>query len=394
MKTILHISDNHCSFDDRIFYKELVSLSSFYNCHLISGGNFKGEFTTMEGTALPAGIHHTINVIPYPVRFSRHIIVRVIRKICSPLINRLLARILIVICNNNEIKPDLIHFHDLDFYPIAKKLKLFFNCKLVFDCHEFYFSYHFQNKLNYSTLKKASKSILLLKQAVRISDYVISVTKNLDNIISLIMKSDNHLILYNSSLFPAKTNPGIPDGKIQLVHEGAMSFNRGLRLMLELFTDEYFRNNVKLTIIGSLKGAEETFFYDFCRDHRIDDTMVETTGWIPYEKLPDYLSGGIGIIFFEKTFNTYYGMPNKLFNYINASMPILSTHCAELSDFIEYNKIGRIVERDIDSIKMGLMEIISNYSFYLKNIQKIQEAVSWETEKNKLLGLYQNILGE
>jgi glycosyltransferase involved in cell wall biosynthesis len=164
--------------------------------------------------------------------------------------------------------------------------------------------------------------------------------------------------------------------------------------MLELFTDEYFRNNVKLKIIGSLKGAEETFFYDFCKEYKIDNNMVEVTGWIPYEKLPDYLFGNIGIIFFEKTFNAYYSMPIKLFNYISASMPILSTHCAELSEFIEYNKIGCIVERDISSIKTGLKELVSNYSFYLKNIQNIQYSVSWETEKSKLLGLYQNLLGE
>jgi glycosyltransferase involved in cell wall biosynthesis len=394
MKTILHISSNHCSFDDRIFYKELISLSSFYNCYLISGGNSRAELTTMGGGTVPEGIYNKINGIPYPVKFSRNIILRVIRKICSPLYNQFLTYILIAVCKNNGIKPDLIHFHDLDFHPIAKKLKAFFNCKLIFDCHEFYFSYHFQNKFDYRALKKTAKSILLLKQAIRSSDYVISVTRNLDNIISLMMKSDNHLVIYNSSLFPAKTNPGILDGKIQMVHEGTMTFNRGLRLMLELFTDEYFRNNIKLKIIGLLKGAEETFFHDFCKEYIIDDTMLEIIGWIPYEKLPDYLLGNIGIIFFEKTFNAYYGMPNKLFNYINASMPILATRCAELSDFIEYNKIGCIVERNIDSVRAGLKEIISNYSFYQKNVQNIQKSVSWKTEENKLWEIYQNLLGE
>jgi glycosyltransferase involved in cell wall biosynthesis len=87
-------------------------------------------------------------------------------------------------------------------------------------------------------------------------------------------------------------------------------------------------------------------------------------------------------------------LPNKLFNYINASMPILATHCAESSDFIEYNQIGCIVERNIDSVKTGLKEIFSNYSFYQKNVQNIQKSVSWEAEKSKLLGLYQNLLGE
>jgi glycosyltransferase involved in cell wall biosynthesis len=398
MKTILHISNHHSSFDDRIFYKELISLSSNYNCYLISGGNLSGKLTTMGGDTVAPGMHNNITIMPFPNSISRNIIMRIIRKIFVPVYNLLYYNACFIkianICKTANIKPDVIHFHDLDFYSIAKKLKKYFRCKLVFDCHEFYFSYCFQNKLSYTTLKKAAKSVMLLKQAVRSSDYVISVTKNLDNIISLIMKSDNHAIIYNSSLFPVKDALELMENRICLVHEGAMSFNRGLRLMLELFTDGYFRNNVKLKIVGSLEGAEKTFFYNFCEEHGIDDSMVEVTGWIPYEKLPGYLSGNIGIIFFEKTFNTYYGMPNKLFNYINASMPILSTHCAELSDFIEYNKIGCIVERNIDSIKMGLKELVSNYSFYQKNIKNIQNLVSWEAEKNKLISLYQKLLGE
>jgi glycosyltransferase involved in cell wall biosynthesis len=398
MKSILHISNHHSSFDDRIFYKELVSLSPLYKCCLISGGNSNGELTTMGGDTVSAGMYKNVTIMPFPDSVSRNIIMRILRKFFNPLYRALYNYICFIkitnICKSNDIKPDIIHFHDLDFFPTVKKIKTFFECKLIFDCHEFYFSYYFQNRLSYGTLKKAAKSIMILKQAVRSSDYVISVTKNLDNIISLIMKSDNHSIIYNSSLFPTRGALELPGNKICLVHEGAMSFNRGLRLMLELFTDEYFRNNVKLKIIGSLAGAEKIFFNDFCKEYKIDHTMVEVTGWIPYEKLPDYLSGNIGIIFFEKTFNTYYGMPNKLFNYINASMPILATHCAESSEFIETNKIGCIVERDIDSIKTGLKELAANYSFFQKNIQNIQNAVSWETEKTKLLGIYKNLLGE
>jgi glycosyltransferase involved in cell wall biosynthesis len=120
--------------------------------------------------------------------------------------------------------------------------------------------------------------------------------------------------------------------------------------------------------------------------------MIEITGWIDYEKVHEYLTGDIGIIFFEKAFNAYYSMPNKLFNYINAGLPILSVQCAESSELITTNKIGVIVERDINSIREGLHELITNYDYYQQNVRNAQKLFSWKNEEIKLLSLYKNLL--
>jgi glycosyltransferase involved in cell wall biosynthesis len=239
----------------------------------------------------------------------------------------------------------------------------------------------------------ASKCLLLLKKVVTSVDAVISVTKNLDNIISLMCGNKKHIIVYNSSLLPVKNARILPnENKITLLHEGMMRFDRGLKLMLELFTDEYFRKNIKLKIIGGISGDEREYYDKKIREYNIDDSMIEFTGWVDYENLHEYLTGDIGIIFFGITFNAYYGMPNKLFNYINAGMPILSTRCAELSDLISYNRIGCVVERDLNSIKAGIKEIMRNYNFYLENIKQIQAAYNWSNDEQKLISLYDSLL--
>jgi len=390
---ILHISNNHSSFDDRIFYKELVSLSKYYYCYLISGGNSDGMLTTMGKDLRPASIYNNVNILPYPVK--KNLFTRALRKLIPSIFNAICYYKLKKVCNNNNIKPSILHYHDLDFSQIAKKLQKYFNCKLIFDCHEFYFSYFFEKKLNFNNLKKAAKSLLLLKNAVRAVDATISVTKNLDNIVSLINKNKKHIVVYNSSLLPITDNNIIDinnNKKILLVHEGSMKFNRGLRLMMELFSDNYFRENVKLKIIGGIFGDESIFYKQKINEYCIDETMIELTGYINYEDIHKHLTGNIGIIFFEKTFNAYYSMPNKLFNYINAGLPILSTQCAELSDFISDNKIGYNVERNIDFIKEGINEIMTNYDFYKKNITEAQKLYTWENEQNKLLSLYDELL--
>jgi alpha-maltose-1-phosphate synthase len=396
-QTILHISNNHSSFDDRIFYKELVSLSKYYDCYLISGGGADGMLNTMGKDLRPAGVYNNVNILPYPLKNTKNIFIRAIRKFFPHLFNIMFDgffyRKLKKLCVKNNIKPSILHYHDLDFSKIAQKLRKYFNCKLIFDCHEFYFSYFFENKLSYRNLKKSAKSLLFFKNAVRNADAVISVTKNLDNIISLMNNNKEHIVVYNSSLLPITNNNVIDTNKkIVLLHEGSMKFNRGLRLMMELFSDNYFRDNVKLKIVGGIFGEENIFYKQKINEYCIDESMIELTGHINYEDIHKHLTGNIGIIFFEKAFNAYYSMPNKLFNYINAGLPILSVQCAELSDFISDNKIGYNVERNINFIKEGINKIITNYDYYKKNIVEAQKLYTWENDQNKLLSLYDGLL--
>jgi glycosyltransferase involved in cell wall biosynthesis len=395
-QTILHISSNHSSFDDRIFFKELVSLSKHYNCYLIAGGNVKGMLTTMGGGLVSQGVYDNVTIIPFPRIDTKNIFFRAFRKF-FPKVYKIISKVIIfkkllITCKKYVIQPQIVHFHDLDFFDTAIKIKEYFNARLVFDCHEFYFSYHFNNGLNRINLQRASKSLLLLKNAVQNSDAVISVTRNLDNIISLMAKNDNHIIIYNSSIQPPVTEKREIKDKIVLVHEGSMKFNRGLELMLAIFTDDFFREKTQLKIIGGISGDEKKYFDEKKQEYNIDDSMIDDTGWVPYEKLHQHLTGNIGIIFFEKKFNAYYSMPNKLFNYINAALPILTVHCAELSDFIFYNKIGCVVERNVNAIKEGLHELISNYDYYSENIINIQQSYTWKNDEKRLLELYEHTL--
>jgi glycosyltransferase involved in cell wall biosynthesis len=394
-KVILHISNDHSSFDDRIYYKELISLSFSYKCYLIAGGTVKGSLNTMGQDMLTPGLYNNIMVLPFPIGKIDYLFMRIVRKMFHIMYKKIYDYIyyhkLIVTCKKNNITPLIIHYHDLNLFIIAKKLKKHFNCKLIFDCHEYYFSYPIDRELNYLNLLKSAQCLMSIKKAISNSDAVISTAINCDNMISL-MKNNNHIVIYNTSVLPVRSGKNIGKDKIVLVHEGSMKFNRGLRLMLDIFNDTYFREHIKLKIVGDIYGDERKYFEQKKQEYQIDDSMIEVTGWIKYEELSKYLIGNIGIMFFEKSFTTYYSMPNKLFNYISSGLPILCVHGAESSDFIFQNKIGCIVERDSDSIKIGINTIIENYDFYLNNILNAQGSFSWRNDEKKLLELYGNLI--
>lgn len=395
---IVHITDTHCSFDDRIFYKELVSFAKKYECYQIVLSADKSVLRDMGGNIIKPGKYNNVNCIQMQFSGGNIFIIKCIRKFLPKIYKNLkyfkLDKKIIKYFKLNNITPSIIHYHDLTFYKTAYAISQYYNCKLIFDCHEFYFSYPFDNGLTRKHLRLASAELLRLKRAVKNSNYVISVTKNLDSIISLIKKDENHSVIYNSSIIPLNNKDKIinPEKKLTLVHEGSIGFDRGLKLMLDMFKDDYIRNNFKLKIIGKIGGREKEYFDSKVKELNLNEENLECTGWVKYEELSNYLKGDIGIIFFEKTFNAYFSMPNRLFNYHCAGIPVICSKCADLTDMILSTKTGVMFERNIDSLRDALKTIKENYVEYYNNVRNEAYKYHWDLQETNLYSIYEEVL--
>ncbi len=395
--TVIHITNGHCAFDDRIFYKELRSLSKQYECYELCGTKDGKTLATMGGDRLEEGVYDGITVIPFksgsqtPAGRIKRILFPVIY---ASLSSRVEAGRILRILTKRRIHPDVIHFHDIGFTSSALILKKAFSCRLVFDSHEFFFSYPFSRGLNCLTCLLASRMLLLWKKAIKASDFTISCTKTMDNLVSIIRQDDSHGIVYNSSIFAQESQRRSisGNGKVILVHEGMMPFNRGLKLMVEMFRDEYVREHFRLQIVGTVKGEEKAWFEQKCREYNISEENICFTGWVDYLDVPKALQGDVGILFFEKSFNTFYGMPNKLFTYHVTGLPVLSTHCADLSDTIRQLGTGVTVERSVESVKQGLMKLVEHYGEYQSHVLEHQKEFHWSNDEGRLLKIYEGIL--
>lgn len=396
-KTIIHITNNHSAFDDRIFYKELCSLTKEYNCYELTATKDGKRLTNMSGKLLEQGVYDNVHCLAYSAN-RMNFVIRCMRKflpfIYYPISATFEAKRILKVLQKENIQADLIHFHDLVFAPVALKLKRKLCCKTIFDSHEFFFSYPFNAGLTKKTTKKATMELLKWKKAIKGSDFVIGCTKTMNNLISLIRQDDRHGIVYNSSMFEAKTQKRTIEGKekIVLLHEGAMPFNRGLKLMLEIFRDEYIREHFQLRIVGTIKGAEKAYYEEKCQEYNLTEDNIYFTGWVDYIDVPKELQGDIGILFFEKAFNTFYSMPNKLYNYHVAGVPVLATQCAELSDTIKEYGTGVIVERNVEAVKRGLMNIVENYSDFQERVLENQKKFHWSSDEVRLFEIYDTVL--
>ena len=103
----------------------------------------------------------------------------------------------------------------------------------------------------------------------------------------------------------------------------------------------------------------------------------------------------IGVILTQNTcLNHYYSLPNKLFEYIQAGLPVLGSNLPEIAKIIEKNKVGVIVNpQDPQDIAKGIKYLLDSfvYSEAKDNTLQAAEKYNWENESVRLIELYQNL---
>ncbi len=394
-KTVVHLTAAHTSFDCRIFYKEALSLSKRYKVYILAPG-YDGKVLDMGRNLFNEGVYNDISLLAYGILTKQDLIYKIARRLIRAL--RLHDFVLFKSIHkklyNNDIIPDYIHFHEVDLLPIAVKLKKIYNCKIIFDSHEMFFVYPLDQKKYPFSHIYSYLSLLKMKKYFKYLDATISV----NNLIKALHVTLNpyipHKVIYNASIFNKKRAPR--NGKrIVLIHEGTLDFSRGFTLMCDLFTDSWFKENAELKILGKIGGMEKEYLNKRSEKKPWLKNLIYDTGWVDYLSVPEHLTGDIGLIFMEPSFNNLLaGPPNKLFNYITAQIPILSFEIPASADLIRQYNIGLIADRNLEDTKRKIKSIIADYEKYLENLKNAEKELSWNAEEKKLLRLYNEELYE
>ncbi len=90
--------------------------------------------------------------------------------------------------------------------------------------------------------------------------------------------------------------------------------------------------------------------------------------------------------------NYYYALPNKIFNYIHAGIPVLSSNFPEMKFLVEENDIGLTFDpSDINELVSKLKKMFSDNSRmekWKRNCKLAAKKYCWENEQNELISIY------
>lgn len=279
-------------------------------------------------------------------------------------------------------KFDFILANDLDTVPacfFASKLK---STKLVLDSHELFSEVpELQGRKFVQKFWKSLESFFLpkIKRAYTVSESIAEYyhTKHA-NAMGVIRNVPSKNIAYK------KEEVSFPTTNKTILYQGVLNPGRGLKPMIKAL---HLLEGIDLIIIGYGKvEAELRLFVD---DENLSD-RVFFLGRIERHRLINYTKKAtLGMVLEEPNGLSFkYSLPNKLFDYIHAELPIISGNLPEISKIITKYKVGVTVEsyhpKDIAKCIKDLLKDPDKISLIKQNQKNAKEILCWENEQKKL----------
>lgn len=185
---------------------------------------------------------------------------------------------------------------------------------------------------------------------------------------------------------------GLPADKHLLVLQGSgINVQRGAEELVEAMR---LLDDCHLIIIGG--GDVLPKLKQMVSDFGIDD-RVRFFPRMPYQDMMRYTQlAELGFCLDKDTnLNYRYCMPNKLFDFIHAGVPVVAASClVEVANIIRHYDIGLFVENhDPQTIANTIKEGVSNDELRIKwktNLKKAASELTWQNEEQHLIEILQH----
>jgi len=274
---------------------------------------------------------------------------------------------------------DVLWSNDLDTLPANYLISKIKSKKIIFDSHEYFTEV--PELIGRPTVKKIWKTIerwILPKL-----QYVFTVSPSIANLYKNEYGTEA-LLLRNLPKISGKVNikHNIKiEGKYIVIYQGAINLNRGIEFMVKAMK---YIDNAVLYLAG--KGDLSGKICNLIKQLNLNDKVI-MLGEIPLEELKTYtVQADIGLSLEEdKGLNYRYALPNKLFDYIHANIPVLVSNLPEMKNIVEKYQVGEVIEKyDEKHIAEKVKSMLSNsekMNFWKQNTEKAARQLNWDKEK-------------
>ena len=286
--------------------------------------------------------------------------------------------------------------NDLDTLWPNYKISKLKSTHLVYDTHELFCEVpELQNNPNKKSIWKniERKIFSKLKYVFTVNDSIAKIYSEEYNVDVKVVR--NIPLLSNQATIEnvSKEQLGIPTNKKIIVLQGAgINIDRGGEEAVQAM--QYVENAI-LLIIGS--GDVMDVLKKMVVDLKLDN-KVKFIGKVPFQKLLQYTRhADLGLTLDKETnINYKYSLPNKLFDYIHAGVPVLSSGLIEIKKIINEYAIGDCItshEPKHIAEKMNAILLDENkLQLWKKNTKIASEKLNWENEEKQLIEVYSRFL--
>ncbi|MDA3866846.1 MAG: glycosyltransferase [Salinivirgaceae bacterium] len=169
-----------------------------------------------------------------------------------------------------------------------------------------------------------------------------------------------------------------------LIYQGALNMGRGIELMIE--TMKYLPGFI-LIICGT--GDLENELKQIVTDQKLENVVFK--GHLAFADLASVTRRAhIGLSWEENLGkNYYYALPNKLFDYIQAQVPVMVSDLPAMAEIVTNYKVGEVIQsRQPEKLAQQIQNIYDKHHTFEPALARAAEVLCWENEEKTLIDLY------
>jgi glycosyltransferase involved in cell wall biosynthesis len=293
-------------------------------------------------------------------------------------------------------KADVLVSNDLDtLLPnyLISKIK---SSDLVYDTHELFCEVpELQANPAKKKLWKRIETWIFpkLKYVFTVNDSIAKIYKEEYKVEVNVLRNMPLLANRNTGVYSSKQELEIPSDKKIIVLQGAgINMDRGAEEAVQAMK---YVNDAILLIIGS--GDVIQVLKQMVSDQKLE-SKVKFIGKIPLEILFQFTQlADIGLTLDKDTnINYRYSLPNKLFDYIHAGVPVLASDLVEIKKIIKHYQIGDCIDnytpQHIASKLNSMLIDEVQLQIWKKNAKIAAAQLNWENEEQILKEVYSSFL--
>jgi len=289
---------------------------------------------------------------------------------------------------------DIYHCHDLYTLPLGYRAKRRHGGNLVYDAHEL------TTELAYISRPKKMVWGVLERFLIRRADEVIATGTYRAEYLARKYKVVAPTVILNCPpLSAAETHNralreklGIEDDTVPVIlYQGGFVGGRGLDKLV-LAVAHLNRGALVLMGWGELEGELRSLVKKMGLERRVFFTEPVAPDQVVYY----CMSASVGVVIYLRTsLNNYYATPNKLYEYIHAGLPVVSSDFAALREVVEGYGMGCTFDPEKpESIAAAINWVLDDeqrYDRMSENAGEASKIFNWENESTKLLEIYERL---